>query len=145
MSEQNQIIEYSVKSIAVIGDTKNIKDFMFNISLIYSWNYAKITPWIADDNIDIINEHLQRNHYEKMKLVEAWESKLTPEEQKLLLALFKYKITGKHDDDVCNSSMMSLIIISLKIEKKLTEDEWFDTKIFIMDLGNIGEVLKTRQ
>ena len=145
MSEQNQIIEYSVKSIAVIGDTKNIKDFMFNISLIHSWNYDKITPWIADDNIDIINEHLQRNHYEHMKLVEAWESKLTPEEQKLLLALFKYKITGKHDDDVSNSSMMSLIIISLKIEKKLTEDEWNDTCIFIMVLGNIRESLKTRQ
>lgn len=135
MSEQNQIIEYSVKSIAVVGNTKNIKDFMFTISF-NLWN---------SDNRDNNNEDLEREHYERMNLVEVWQSKLTPKQQKLLLGIFKNKLTGEEDKFIIKTDMKTLINMSAQIKKKLTNDEWDDTVDFMSLLGYLREGLKTRQ
>lgn len=113
---------------------KNLRDFMFGISF---------NLWTSDKR-DNNNKELEQEHNDRMNLVEIWENKLTPKQQKLLFAMFKNKLTGERDKFIIKTDMKTLMNMCDKIKSKLNDDEWGATYDFMKLLDYLGNGSITR-
>lgn len=107
---------------------KNLRDFMFAISF---------NLWISDKR-DNNNKELEKEHNDRINLVEIWESKLTPKQQKLLFAMFKNKLTGEQDKFIIKTDTKTLMNMCDKIKSKLNDEEWDATADFMKLLEYLG-------